>query len=771
MQNKMLQNDLKRNKLVTLTLVLFIACASLLASLAAALAVNLSDAINALMARAETPHFLQMHSGDIDMEQLSAFASNNSDVDKFQVLRFLNLEGGAIRLGDELLTDSTQDNGLSVQSGSFDYLLDLEGNIIQPEDGQLYVPVCYLQDHTASVGDRAEICGEPFVIAGFLRDSQMNSMLASSKRFLVSNADYERLEGCGNVEYLIEFRLKDMNALGSFAAAYTASGLPANGPVITYPLFRMINALSDGIMIAVILLVSAAAVLIALLCIRFALLAEIEEDYREIGVMKALGLRLSCIRRIYLAKYALLAALGCMAGFLLSFPCRDILLANIKLVMGESGKKTFSILLGFLAALLLFYVILLFIRNILKRFGKISASGALRFGAPQEQNGIAGKLRLCRRRLPGANISYGLHDILSRKKIYAAYLAILIFASFIIIFPQKLYETLSSKGFAAYMGIGNCELRIDIQQTDRISEKTAEAAQVLAQDSDISSFTVLNTGSFSIRKEDGALEQLKIELGDHSSFPVAYTEGFAPAKEDELALSALNSKELEKGIGDTITILTEEGERQLTICGIYSDITNGGKTAKAAFPSSGTMMWSIIYAELNEHSLVEEKTEAYSRYFPFAKVTDIRSYINKTYGPTLHSVKLAAFAAAAAALMVTAFITLLFVKLLAAKDRYSNAVMKACGFTNRDLSIQYMARSAVLLAAGILLGILFTNTAGEGLASFAFSAFGAASFRFLGNPGPAYTACLLLMALLAAGTTAAAAHDVRNIKISETIKE
>ena len=40
MQNKMLQNDLKRNKLVTLTLVLFIACASLLASLAAALAVN-----------------------------------------------------------------------------------------------------------------------------------------------------------------------------------------------------------------------------------------------------------------------------------------------------------------------------------------------------------------------------------------------------------------------------------------------------------------------------------------------------------------------------------------------------------------------------------------------------------------------------------------------------------------------------------------------------------------------------------------------------------
>ena len=82
--------------------------------------------------------------------------------------------------------------------------------------------------------------------------------------------------------------------------------------------------------------------------------------------------------------------------------------------------------------------------------------------------------------------------------------------------------------------------------------------------------------------------------------------------------------------------------------------------------------------------------------------------------------------------------------------------MKACGFTNRDLSIQYMARSAVLLAAGILWESCL-QIPQEGLASFAFPPSAPRPFRFLGNPGPAYTACLLLMALLAAGTTAAAA--------------
>ena len=58
--------------------------------------------------------------------------------------------------------------------------------------------------------------------------SQMNSMMSSSKRFLVSAADYERLKAMGSEEYLIEFLL-DGDA-GDFTTAYTDAGLPANGP-------------------------------------------------------------------------------------------------------------------------------------------------------------------------------------------------------------------------------------------------------------------------------------------------------------------------------------------------------------------------------------------------------------------------------------------------------------------------------------------------------------------------------------------------------------
>ena len=88
----------------------------------------------------------------------------------------------------------------------------------------------------------------------------------------------------------------------------------------------MINALSDGIMIAVILLVSAAAVLIALLCIRFALLAEIEEDYREIGVMRG-PWPPPFLHTAYLSgqicPFSRIGLPGRLSSF--PFPCRDML--------------------------------------------------------------------------------------------------------------------------------------------------------------------------------------------------------------------------------------------------------------------------------------------------------------------------------------------------------------------------------------------------------------------------------------------------------------
>ena len=138
---------------------IFVAAAAMLVSLAAVLIVNLSGAVHTLMTQAKTPHFMQMHSGDIDTARLAAFAKQQGNVEDYQVVEFLNIDGARITLGEHTLANSVQDNGFSLQSKKFDYLLDIHGNIIHAEDGELYVPISYMRDGTAKVGDMAVING------------------------------------------------------------------------------------------------------------------------------------------------------------------------------------------------------------------------------------------------------------------------------------------------------------------------------------------------------------------------------------------------------------------------------------------------------------------------------------------------------------------------------------------------------------------------------------------------------------------------------------
>ncbi|WP_044480582.1 ABC transporter permease [Paenibacillus antibioticophila] len=772
MYYRIIRNDISKSKLITLTTMIFVAAAAMLVSLAVILVIHLSGAIDTLMTRAQTPHFLQMHTGEIDTARLAEFAEQNDHVDDYQVLEFLNMDGARIILGDNSLTTNIQDNGFSIQSEKFDYLLDLDGNIIHPSAGELYVPISYMKDNTTKVGDKAVISGKALTVSGFLRDSQMNSTLSFSKRFLVSEQDYAEIKAHGNTEYLIEFRLKELSNLGAFETAYASAGLEANGPTVTYPLFKMINALSDGMMIGVILLISVLVVVIALLCIRFTLLAKIEDDYREIGVMKAIGLRVSDIKKIYLAKYSVLAGVGCVLGFGLSLLFKGMLLGNIRLYMGESPHASLAAVLGIIGILFVFLVIMAYVNGVLRRFRNISPAEAIRYGISQEKTFGAKRLNLSGNRLLNTNVFLGVKDVLARKKLYATMLTVLIISTFIMIVPQNLHNTISSKGFIQYMGVGDADMRLDLQQTDRISEKADEIAQTISGDNAISKFAVLATKTFQSKKEDGSEERLKIELGDHSVFPVKYSEGRAPAAEDEIALSALNASELGKQVGDFITLVMEGKDTDVKISGIYSDITNGGKTAKAVFnDASADAMWYVIFAELSDPSLIDSKVSEYADRFAEAKVSDIDEYIKQTFGPTISSVEKASYTAIAVALVISVLITLLFMKMLVAKDKHSISVMKAFGFTSSDIQTQYISRAVLVLMIGIVLGTLLANTLGELLAGAVIASFGASTFHFVVHPLAAYLLSPLLMIGSVLIATIIGTSGAGHLKLSEHIKE
>ena len=769
---RLIRNDIQKSKFITFITFLFVVCAALLMSLATLLIVQLSGSIDTLMTKAQSPHFLQMHQGSIDEERLGSFVAHNELVEAFQVLEFVNVEGSKIVLGKNSLSGSMQDNGLCVQSQTFDYLVDLDGKVIEPDEGELYVPICYMKNGMAKVGDEASVLGRKLTIAGFLRDSQMNSDLASSKRFLLNEKDFEAIKEGGSTEYLIEFRVKDLDTLGAFETAYNAAGLESNGPTITYSLFKIMNAITDGLMIAVIILVSLLVVIVALLCIRFTLLAKIEEDYQEIGTMKAIGIRVRDIKKIYLAKYGVITAVGGIVGLVLAHVFKGILLENIRLYFGESKQGNWTYGIGIIGVLLIFLIIMAYINKILKSFKTLSAADAIRFGSVQEKQKSTQFFKLTHKKFLSTHTFLGIKDLWMRKKLYLTMLIVLVISTFILILPRNLYRTISADTFTGYMGVGACDVVIDIQQIDNIEAQAETVLESLKEDMQVEAYELLTTKTFETLLEDGTKERLKVSLGNHQTFPVQYIEGKAPVWEKEIALSTINASELNKKVGDTLTLVINQQKQTFEVCGIYSDMTNGGKTAKATFSSDhGETMWSDIYITYTNPDIVAEKAEGLKAQFSFAKVASIKEYVKNIFGTTLASIQKASRVALMIAVFMSFLITLLFIKMLMAKDATYIATLKALGFKNKDLTKQYMARSGGVLGIAIILGVFLANTLGEVLAGILISSLGASAFELTISPIETYILCPLLMIGAVVVATLVGADGMKAIKISENIRE
>lgn len=737
MLKKLVWNDVRQNKLMSAATVFFMAVSAALLVLTALLLTNLLGTINSLMDRAVVPDLMQMHAGALDEAALERFAHSSPEVRDFQIARFLNLDNSGLVLGGHNMADSTQDNGLSTQSARFDFMLGMDGERPEVQPGEVYVPVCYRAKYGLTIGDTMAIGGERLTIAGFIRDAQMNAMMASSKRFLVSAADYERLGAQGKEEYLIEFLLQDGADASAFQTTYADSGLPSNGPSITRPLIRMINALSDGMMIFVIFLVSVIVLLISLLCINFILSIQMERDRKEIGMLKALGLGRRELRRIYFTKYLLMSAAGALLGLAAALIAQKPLSSQLRELYGAAEQGAATAAAAILAAVLTESVILLSIHRSFRKTDKLTALDAL-FQPQVKRQGWTQ---------------------------YVIIGAVTAACTFLMLVPNNLYNTLSAPSFVTYMGIGSGELRIDVRQADDIDRTSARLAEALSRDAQVEKYALLQTSSCPAILPDGSRVNLIAEAGDHSVFPVSYSAGRAPAAAGEIALSSLNAEELGLHVGDSLKLIIGGGAAEYTVYGVYSDITNGGKTAKIGGAADAPTIWSVLYVSLTESADEEAWMERYRAMG--VDVVNIADYVQDTYAQTLSQLRLASRAIIGVAVLIIAVVLALFSRLLVERGRYIISLRKALGFTGgecaRECFAGAMSPAVIGTAAGLLLGFAL----GEALCSLVLKSFGASGFRFVVDPAQA----LVLIPLAVLGTAALAVWlgvtGIKNIKAYE----
>ena len=729
-------NDLVRNKGVNLALLVILVLSAFLMATGSMVMERLVGSVNQLFDQAKPPHFLQMHKGDYDPDELDRFADEHPEIDAWLIEEMLGYDSAAIawerpgtaEFGD--LSDSLIDNLFVTQNADFDYLIDETGTIVQPQDGEIYVPIAYKQQFELQIGDELRLAADSgiqhFTVKGFVRDSQMASSLSSATRFAISEGDFATLlaDGGGSYEIIVEYLLTDTSLTSDFQRAYESDeALPKNGQAVTYDMIRMINAFSDGLVAVALVFVSFLLIAIALLNARFVIRGTLEDEVREIGAMKAIGLPAKAISGLYLSKYRLMTLVACVVGGLLAIVATNLLTKSIQVNYAEAAVGPWAFAVPIVALALVYLFVVAICRRVFRRVRRIQVVNALVHGSTLDDKQTARRAKRDARRVRrgrldnyrGTRIGRRLAMLELRAELKQWVLIPIVFflAAVLMALPMNLLSTFDSPKFVTYMGAPESDMRVDLQFSDDVDTVRTDMLADMDTDDRITELHAYANVLYETEGEEG-WETLRVEVGDYSGDTVEFVSGGRP-QDGQIALSVLNADKYALTAGDPITIRDGEDETTLVVSGVYQDVTSGGYTAKMPGEVDSGAASYVIYANTADGEDPGAIASEYGERFTTATVIPMGEYVEQTLSYVTSAFQAAAILSLVFGLGVALLITSLFLKLRLTSERRRHGVLSAIGFSAKEIIAQVRGKTLVAVVVGTVLGFVFAATGGESL--------------------------------------------------------
>ncbi|MBP2622762.1 ABC transporter permease [Streptococcus oricebi] len=777
MFQRLIKNDLAYNKVTVSVIAIFLLLSMTFSLTATRLTTGLTSSISHFLQVSKSPHLLQMHKGEIDRKRLADFVKKQTAISHYQIVDFVNIENADIKVnGQKKLQDSVQDNGFSSQNRAFDLLLNEHNQPAQVQKGEIYIPLFYYSNHIIRLGDDISIKGLTFKVKGFVRDPQMNAGLVSSKRFLLHPADLEKLKTlpAASLEYLIEFQVKKLTQTKAVEQAYIKAGLESNGPpMISFATIQIINGINDALLILVLVGLCLALIFITFLCMHFALLTKIEEDLQQIAIMKVMGLPYSFIKKIYLAKYYFLCLASIILAWGLSFLISQPLSQNIFLSTGVSQIPLYSSFLEIGLASLLCLIVVWLAGRPLKVFKKMTPAQVLTLAKAGQARKKKSKNYLSLPKNPYLDqIFFSLKMIFSHKKMYLTMFLIVSLTGFLVLLPANLAHTLGHKSFVQHLGVGQAHIRLDISQTSQIEQKAQELVQKLEGDERVDKISSSSSKNILAQDSKGKEEKLRVSLGDHSTFPIKYIEGQAPVQAKQIALSRLNAEDLKVKVGDQLSLKIDGQLKKLTLVGVYSDLTYGGKTAKATFKTKeAESLNSVITLTVKSATYKKQILKELKKTYPNYRITDIDGFIEQTLGSTITTIQNIQQGLFWVGILILFILMTLFVYMIMTKDRTDIALLRMLGFPQARIKSHYLLALGLIILLALGCSFLALISLGQGLCNLLFSGFGLSQLELLLNPSQTFL--MIPLALLASGLLAAyfSLSLIQKLEIPRYLKE
>lgn len=760
MYKKLFINDFKKNPWNNLILLLFMALSVTLGVSVFFVSSQLFTSITTMYETAKPPHFLQMHKGELNQADIDEFNSTYPGMEHWQTVPMIDVYGDEIIIlhkESELfsLADCRLDISLVKQNQEYDVLLNENRKPLEIKKGEIGVPVILLEKYQIEIGDviwlQSGDVKKEFAVTEFVYDGQMNSTLCSSTRFLLSDEDFAELFGnIGETEYLIEAYFTDSSMATDYQTAYEQKDLPKDGQAITYVMIFLLSAMTDIMMAMVFLLVGILLIVIALMVLRYTILTTIEEDKREIGTMKAVGVPYVGIRKLYLDKVRILMIFGCVIGYFAAFCMSNFLFDHMSRTFGKQPLSIGTLMLGVLVCVVIYGIILFFAGRVLKHIRKATIVDTLvtekSFG--KGRNGY---------RLIGL---------------------FMILVSFLTIVPNLMVHTMKEKAFMTYMGCSVHDILLEVEQGESIEERK-NTAQVLLENEvkndAVTNYTVFRKVRLQAMDSEGELQGIHIDTGEGAGDGLQYVSGGNPKNETDIALSCLMAQSLGKELGDEVLLIENHEVQTFYVCGIYQDVTSGGRTAKAIHDFKGTEAEKYDFLiDVNAAKIGEQQMEGWRQALgKGVSIEYMEEFLGQTLGGITIQVQTAAMIAFWIGIGLIILIAALFLKLRMVSEANFFAVKKAIGIPYQQICLQELYPILKAGGTGCVNGVFLSVFFGDDVVSMMFAVLGLGieKLKFISLPIEICVMIPIVLLLVLSAVTWLACRQMKGIMIAEHLNE
>ena len=739
---KLLINDFRKRAWKNIVLFVFMLLSVTIASSVVLMLSQLFSSISSMYETAKPPHFLQMHMGEIEQADIDEFNESFEGVTFSQTTAMIDLYGDDIFVSGNgetyCLSDCKLDISFVKQNDEYDVFLDEKRMPLDLTAGEIGVPIIILDQYDISLGDKltvnADGIRQEFTVAAYVYDGMMNSTMCSSTRFLISDADFDMLLGnIGETEYLIEAYFTDSSLASAYQTAYEQSekDLPKNGQAITYTIIFLLSALTDILTAMVFVLAGIMLIIVVVICLRYVILAELEDDVIEIGTMKSIGIPDKGIENLYLAKIRILMAGAVVIGFLLALLILPALTGHVSRFFGKQPLDAKFLLLAAAAVVLIYFIILLFAKKILKQIRTKTITSLL-----VANEGFSKKVRVKSRLYKSGSLSVnaliGLQEV---RKGYGIIFGLMLIITVLVTVPMRSLQAMQAEDFVTYMGSPICDLLAEVTQGDGLEERNSALDHLIGKEKEMGSVKnadVLRRVRLQAFSAEGEPVGVHIDTGLSAGKGIIYISGSSPSSENHIALSYLLADELGKETGDTVDIMADDKTYSLKICGIYQDVTSGGKTAKTIYDFPGEASEKYTYQiELSDGISADGFANDMSAKLGSGySIRSMDGFIEQTLGGVTARLGQAVYMVILIGFVITVFIVLLFMELRLARSMRALAEKIAIGISIKAICMQELYPMLFTGGAGVISGIILTELIGEKVVSGLFSLLGLGITRF-----------------------------------------